>query len=147
MATPPQDPWWTFSVDPDIRGSNPRSRLPDDASGRLLDYHAYLGLDKLLTAQAPSSLIPDERTFITTHQLFEITFKQMIFDLAVLAETCQWLLAVPDQGEFLRYITGCGDFWRPALTAAARLRVSSKHLLPAIMQFFRNVEIETFSSV
>jgi tryptophan 2,3-dioxygenase len=146
MTTPAEDAWWAFSVDPDIRADSRQNRLPGGDSHGLLDYQAYLGLDKLLTAQVPSSRIPDERAFITTHQLFEITFKQMIFDLAVLAETFKRLLAIPDQPELLRVITGCADFWRPALTASARLRVSSKNLLPAIMQVFRNVEVETFSS-
>jgi hypothetical protein len=147
--------WWAFAIDPEIRGSAARSRLtgeldinPELPDGRSrLDYHNYLGLDRLLQAQAPGSAIPDERVFVITHQLFELTFKMMIFDFAVLAETFHTLLGLTDETEFLRLATGEGEFWRPALTAAGRLRFESKDLLPTIMKYFRGAEYDTFSSV
>src|SRR5689334_7672903 len=142
MSPKPDANWWAFAIDPEARRSPERSRLsgeldinPPSPDGRQrLDYHNYLDLDKLLQAQVPGSLIPDERVFVITHQLFDLVFKMMIFDCAVLAATFDKLLCLPDADEFLRVATGDGEFWRPALTAAGRLRFSSKELLPTVMK-------------
>jgi hypothetical protein len=113
--------WWQFSIDPEQRGdrimTGPAGRrevnppLPDGR--RLLDYHTYLGLDRLLACQTPGSLVPDERVFIITHQLFELAFKEMIFDLSVIAATLTHLLDLDDAGEFHALSTGteqvCAD--------------------------------------
>ncbi|MEM1041757.1 MAG: tryptophan 2,3-dioxygenase family protein [Bacteroidota bacterium] len=139
------DPWWDFALD---AGDNPHLTdetgrpvvNPPDADGRLgLDYSSYLGLDLLLSAQVPASRVPDERVFVIIHQVFELVFKQMAFDLAVAARTCEALAAL-DEAEALGLATeplpderGPSAFWRPGLTAAARLRHSARVVLPAVM--------------
>src|ERR1700674_4069574 len=92
--------WWDFTIDSNERDKNTavirgnRQVNPGTPDGRfLLDYHRYIGLDQLLSCQVPSSRIPDERVFIITHQLFELVFKQMIFDFAVIAKTFEVLLS------------------------------------------------------
>ena len=142
---PVSDPWWSFSLDPDadLRLTDDDGRPlvnPPDAEGRLhLDYGHYLGLDKLLDAQVPSSSVPDERVFIVIHQLFELVFKQMTFDLGVLAATLGRLLdgdGTEDHAlEPLPDERGPSPFWRPAMTAAARLRHSARRVLPAVMTY------------
>lgn len=144
--------WWDFSLDPDTRSSTHASRIvgddgapivnPPNEEGRLgLDYPTYLGLDQLLGSQTPASRVPEERMFIIIHQLFELVFKQMVFDLGVVARTFETLLhdgedvfrqriiePLPDQ-------EGPDPFWRPAMTAAARLRHSARRVLPAVMSY------------
>src|SRR5215218_5556532 len=96
--------WWKFSIDPERRGSKImdgpgglKEVNPPTVDGRLLlDYHTYLGLEQLLACQVPSSETPDERVFIITHQLFELVFKMIVFDLTVIAETFNQLSAIPD---------------------------------------------------
>src|SRR5690349_4885120 len=109
--------WWQFSIDPERRGDkitgapggllevNPV--LPDGR--RLLDYHTYIGLERLLSCQTPTSTVPDERVFIITHQLFELAFKQMIFDLGVISATFKHLLDTGDNGEFQALCTTTDD--------------------------------------
>ena len=149
--------WWNFSIDPLQRGSrimtgpdgmcevNPA--LPD---GRhLLDYHTYIGLDLLLSCQTPTSLVPDERGFIITHQLFELAFKMMIFDLSVVTATLTRLFQIPDDGEFFSRCCGQEEsFWQPAMTASARLVYTAATLLPTLTGFLSCTEKtdETFSS-
>ena len=149
--------WWQFSLDPERRGDritagpagirevNPP--LPDGR--RLLDYHTYIGLDRLLSCQWPGSLVPDERVFIITHQLFELVFKQMIFDLSVVSATLVHLLDLDEPREFHALSTGADDrFWLPALTASGRLRYAATTLLPACTGLLASAEgkDETFNS-
>ena len=116
--------------------------LPDGR--RLLDYQTYLGLDQLLACQVPSSQVPDERVFIVTHQLFELAFKLMIFDLSVVAATFARLLD-GDEGRCLALCTGDDEsFWLPARTAAGRLSYAAATLLPAFAGLL--AQDETFSS-
>jgi len=149
--------WWAFSVDEDERSDPSRSRFRGDrdinpplAGGRhLLDYHRYLGLDQLLASQRPSSSIPDERVFIITHQLHELTFKMVAFDFAVIASTLQKLLSGGDAASILRQCAEDEPFWRPALTAAARASFACRELLPSYMRYLgdpRDAD-ETFSSI
>lgn len=153
--------WWEFSVDSETRGVEIKAgntglrqvnpKLPDGR--RLLDYRTYLGLDQLLGCQAPSSMVPDERCFIITHQLFELIFKQMIFDLGVIAETLKQLLQTSDD-VFHTHCTASSttpvdNFWQPAVTASGRFKYSSKILLPAFIGLLasaKNKE-ETFGSL
>lgn len=146
------DPWWSFTLDPDERSDPEAARLrapdgapvvnPPDKGGRgRLDYPSYLRLDRLLDAQVPSSSVPEERVFIILHQLFELVFKQMIFDLAVVGRTFEAMLA-QDAGslralalEPLPDEAGPSAFWRPAMTAAARLRHSARRVLPMVMGY------------
>ena len=146
-------PWWRFALDPDARATPDAARLTGDdgrplvnapsADGRLgLDYDRYLGLDALLGAGTPASNVPDERAFVTVHQLCEVAFKQMVFDLAVVAGTLEALAAEPDAPRFraraleaLPDHAGPDPFWRPALTAAARLRHAARRVLPAVMPY------------
>lgn len=44
-------------------------------------YSDYLQLDSLLGAQRPLSDIHDEMLFITTHQVYEIWFKQVLYEI------------------------------------------------------------------
>jgi tryptophan 2,3-dioxygenase len=147
----PDANWWSFTIDGAVRGEKIRTNesagtveVNPIADGmRRLSYHKYLGLDRLLGCQVPSSRAPDERIFIVTHQLFEIVFKQMIFDLRVIAETFRSLLATAD-AEFseLADIKGEGkpaaalkEFWGPAFTAGARTRHGARHVIPALMTY------------
>src|ERR1700726_807184 len=104
MTDRTNDGWWTFSIDEDVRSDPEHSRFtgemeinPELPGGRhMLDYHKYLGLDQLLASQRPSSSVPDERVFIITHQLHELTFKMVAFDFAVIARTLETLLSRGD---------------------------------------------------
>lgn len=144
--------WWDFLIDPEGRKNPNAARItdsegrpainPPDADGRTaLDYPTYLGLDSLLSAQTPASRVPEERMFIIIHQLFELVFKQMVFDFGVVARTFETLLN--DSDEVLQHrITeplpdenGPDPFWRPAMTAAARLRHSARRVLPSVMSY------------
>ena len=147
----PDANWWSFAIDGAERGEKIRT---DESAGtvevnpvgdgmRLLSYHGYLGLDRLLGCQVPSSRAPDERIFIVTHQLFEIVFKQMIFDLRVIAETFRSLLAM-DGTEFSALADPKGEgkpaaalkkFWGPALTAGARTKHGARNVIPALMAY------------
>jgi tryptophan 2,3-dioxygenase len=149
--------WWNFSIDNDERAekilptkSGEVEVNPELPGGHLgLTYHNYLGLDRLLQCQIPSSKTPDERIFIITHQLFELAFKELIFDLAVISQTFAKLLAIPDKPEFQKLAIGNDrDFWLPALTASARIKFTCRELMPMIMRYLLNVgEEETFSGV
>jgi tryptophan 2,3-dioxygenase len=147
----PDANWWSFAIDGAERGKKINT---DESAGtievnpvgdgmRQLSYHKYLGLDRLLSCQVPSSQVPDERIFIVTHQLFEIVFKQIIFDLRVIAETFRALLATGDaefseladlNGEDKR-VAALKEFWGPALTAAARTRHGARHVIPGLMAY------------
>lgn len=166
LASQP-DPWWSVTLDPGARadasaarltdaGGTPLVNAPHDAGRQALDYGTYLGLDRLLSAQRPASAVPDERAFIVTHQLFEVAFKLMVFDLGVLAHTFRALLEEEDAGQFealaltpLPDERGPAPFWRPALTSAARLRHSARRVLPAVMTLLGRGEDDDvlFSSI
>jgi tryptophan 2,3-dioxygenase len=144
--------WWQFAIDPEERGEKIMASaaglqevnllLPDGR--RLLDYQTYLGLDQLLACQVPGSQVPDERVFIVTHQLFELAFKLMIFDLTVIAATFARLLE-HDDGTCRSLCTGNDElFWLPARTASGRLIYSSETLLPAFAGLL--ARDETFNS-
>lgn len=139
------DAWLDFSLDPDATAP------PRAAGAPPLDYRGYLGLDRLLSAGDPQTGVPDERAFIATHQLIEVTFRLMTADLAVVAGT---LAAVADADETARATETMPDergpsaFWRPALTAAARLRHSARTVLPAAMRLLgRDDDDVLFSSI
>lgn len=153
--------WWKFSIEPHERGAkikpngdkDLREVNPTQPDGRrLTSYSDYLGLDHLFSAQIPSSENPDERIFISTHHFFEITFKQMIFDLAVISETLQAVADAPDNNEFHLLCTSDDEreeFWRPAVLAANRLKYCAKSVLPVFFHFLDKSEgkDETFSGV
>ncbi len=46
-----------------------------------LTYSDYLCLDQILSAQHPQSDEPDELLFITTHQVYELWFKQLLHEI------------------------------------------------------------------
>jgi tryptophan 2,3-dioxygenase len=151
--------WWAFSIREEDRGEKIKSGSggllevnPALPGGRhVLDYRSYIGLENLLACQVPSSRVPDERAFVITHQLFEIVFKLIIFDMAVISETFGQLLSLSDDDEFVRRCTLREEsgFWRPALTASGRIKYSSKVLLPAFLGYLSDSEEkdETFSSL
>ena len=147
------DPWWAFALDPATRADPEANRLRDDAGaplvnapgagGRLgLDYAGYLGLADLLGAGTPSSAVPDERAFLVVHQLCEVVFRQMTFDLAVVTATFERLLAMPEAQRLALALaegevddeTPAAEAWRPAVTAANRLRHAARRLLPPVME-------------
>ena len=155
MSTPdrtPPDPWWDLALDPADRATPeaarrrdasgaPRVNVPDADGRQGLDYGAYLGLDEVLGAGEPATTVPDERAFLAVHQLCEVVFRLMLVDLGVVAGTFGRLLGagaaafearvaepVPDE-------RGPSAFWRPALTAAGRLRHSARRVLPAVMPY------------
>src|SRR5213592_1752070 len=63
------------------------SREPQDP-GMPLTYADYLKLDELLSLQQPRSAGPehDEMLFIVIHQVYELWFKEMLHELAYLAQ-------------------------------------------------------------
>ena len=147
------DPWWAFALDPDARADPDANRQrgadgvplvnPPGPDGRLgLDYAGYLGLDALLGAGTPATTVPDERAFVVVHQLCEVVFKQMTFDLAVVTATFERLLELPaDDRAALALAEGEVDqeteaaaVWRPAITASNRLRHAARRILPPIME-------------
>jgi Tryptophan 2,3-dioxygenase len=87
--------WWAFS----LKNSrpNPVDRLVGNNGcvqdskqsniTRARDYNSYLALEQVLACQSPLSAVPDERAFIVVHQLIELVFKLMIFDLGVISRT------------------------------------------------------------
>ncbi|MDT0630613.1 tryptophan 2,3-dioxygenase family protein [Rubrivirga litoralis] len=145
----PTDPWWDIALDPDDRAADNRLHADGaplvggvDADGRPdLDYAGYLRLDLLLGAQRPASSVPDERVFVVVHQLCELVFKQMVFDLAVVAGTLE-RAAAADDAQALALAEGRVDdpdsataaFWRPAITASNRLRHAARRILPPVME-------------
>jgi tryptophan 2,3-dioxygenase len=157
MTDQPDRNWWSFSIDPDTRASNEKSRFtgsfdvnPELQGGlRRLDYRSYLGLDHLLTCQTPSSRIPDERVFIVTHQLMEIVFKMMVFDLAVAAKTLREFAEITAAPNELLSAAGGEDLWRPAMTATARMSFAARDVLPTIMRYLSDPKDadETFNSI
>lgn len=150
-AGEPDANWWLFTIQEGKRGEKIRNDPPagtvevnpDVGGRRLLSYHTYLKLDTLLTAQVPSSLTPDERVFIITHQLFELVFKQILFDLRVIADTFSSLLN--RDHETFAGLVGVGKpggndpageaFWRPAFTASSRVRHSCGAVMTAVMTY------------
>lgn len=157
MAPDSDKNWWTFSIDPAVRSNRERSRFTGDmdinpevsAGRRDLDYRHYLGLERLLSSQVPSSRIPDERVFIVTHQLMEIVFKLAIFDMAVVAQTLESFAGSGAEPESLLRHPESDEFWRPAMTASARLAFACRELLPAAMRLLSDPKDadETFNSI
>ena len=144
------DAWWQYALDPETRADPDANRLSDadgaplvnapGPGGRLaLGYEDYLGLDRLLDAQTPATSVADERVFVVVHQLCELTFKQMTFDLAVVAASLERLLRLePADRVALALAEGSVDdaasdvsaFWRPAITAGQTLRKNCWRLAP-----------------
>jgi tryptophan 2,3-dioxygenase len=149
--------WWTFTIDPHVRADSLKSRFtgemdvnPELPGGfRRLDYHDYLGLDRLLACQRPSSQIPDERAFIVTHQLMEIVFKLVVFDMAVVAASLERFASSQQASAQLIGGRSTDDVWRPALTAAARISFACRGLLPSVMRILSDPSDadETFNSI
>ena len=148
------DPWWAFALDPADRTDPDANRLRSadgaplvnapDAEGRHVFHYAdYIGLGEILAAGTPTSSVPDERVFLSVHQLCEVVFKQMTFDLAVITATLERVAARPiDERRALALAEGEVDdegspesaVWRPAITAASRLRHAAGRLLPRVME-------------
>ncbi|MEM0962515.1 MAG: hypothetical protein AAGK21_08285 [Bacteroidota bacterium] len=116
---------------------------PDGEGRHAFTYGDYIGIGQILAAGTPTSTVPDERAFLTVHQLCEIAFRQMAFDLAVIARTLEHVASRP-AGERRALALAEGEVddegspesacWRPAITAASRLRHSAGRLLPRVME-------------
>jgi tryptophan 2,3-dioxygenase len=160
MTTMLDQKWRDSSIAEEERKE--RTSIEAEEEVRPQSYGAYIGLDQLLQCQRPVSKVPDERIFIITHQLFELVFKQMLFDFAVIAQTfaeldklgvreCRtWSEVEHTSDEETRE----NAFWRPALTASARIKYSSEVVLLSILRYlghnkereetFSNFEFESF---
>ena len=138
--------WWDIAIRPEVRKDSAQNEIlgegrinpPTEDGRKLLSYFAYLDLDRLLSAQRPASRVPDERVFLITHQLFELVFKQVVFDLLVIAESFHHLLDIPKEDEFLRLAVQPDpgaevDFWTPAANAARRVRYCCESVLQVIL--------------
>lgn len=141
MATPKDANanWWAFSILPGNDSMPEPVNEPADGKYKLT-YSEYLQLDKLLTAQRPASTAPDERAFIIAHQLFELAFKLMIFDLVVVATTISDVMVLRDD-DFLAACTAIDHpLWIPARAAASRVAYASN----LVGRFFKMIEGEGF---
>lgn len=67
------------------------SELPKPAAAGSLTYSGYLKVSELLKLQQPLSnpVAHDELLFITIHQVYELWFKQILFELDALTENLQ----------------------------------------------------------
>jgi len=145
------DNWWEYSLDEDVRRKVADCELKPpfvhvnpatEGKRHSLTYDRYERLDVILSAQFPSSRVPDERIFVVVHQLFELTFKQTLFDCTIISDTLRHLETLDDV-TFLKYCrastTDPDPFWRPALTAAARLAYSAETMCPDVMRYLQPV--------
>ena len=148
--------FWSES-DPVVRADTAKSRFtgpmdvnPPLAGGlRGLDYAGYLGLAALLQCQTPSSRIPDERAFIITHQLMEVIFKLVVFDMAVIAATLERFSDSAKGDDASLRAALDEEAWRPAMTASARVSFACRELLPSVMRVLSdpNDADQTFDSI
>ena len=53
---------------------------------KTLDYTDYLGIDTLLTLQKPKTNFPDETIFIVYHQIVELYFRLILWELEQLTD-------------------------------------------------------------
>jgi tryptophan 2,3-dioxygenase len=151
--------WWFFQLSqgPEDALMPAMPFLPTGSAIRPrsdISYYSYLQLEQILSAQTPLTRAPDERAFIVVHQLFELTFKLMLFDMGVLAQTFAEINRAPNEAKTVEATFSARAFldiefsggidpdkpstnyarWIPALTAAARLKFSSSTLLPMYFQ-------------
>jgi tryptophan 2,3-dioxygenase len=121
---------------------------------KLLTYSEYLRLTDLLGSQIPATTVPDERAFIITHQAIELAFRLCLFDLYVIGRTLDQLLETDAATHrhlslFSDSLDGEGweaTFWRPARTAAARVRFSAEAVLPNLLSLIGREGSATFST-
>jgi hypothetical protein len=111
-------------------------------------YHEYLCIDRLLSAQRPYTDVADERIFITVHQLFELTFKQMLADFTIIDNACREMgEQIQQNGLGVLLEGGKSGFWKQPLHASNRLVRAVKKLLPEVFHFLAyNPGKETFDS-
>ncbi len=142
--------WSDFSIDPAVRLDKHKSWFSGDRDvnpdGKIT-YGSYLDLQTLLSAQTPGTRIPDERVFIITHQICELAFKQMLFDLEVLAKTFREAIPVAKVDGIDGFRSLDFEFWRPALTAAGRLSYSASKVLPGAVGYLAYNPEPTFDSI
>lgn len=60
-------------------------------------YRSYIKSDKTIAIQEPLTTNPEERIFILVHQMYELAFKQIIFDLSVINKTLVEVLKNKDE--------------------------------------------------
>ena len=96
-----------------------------------LSYRQYLALDRLLDCQHPESArrgtpAHDEMLFITTHQTYELWFKQILFELdAVQAIFAREPIPERDVGQAVRGLS------RVSRSAESRVRLPVAAVPPA----------------
>lgn len=150
--TAASDSWWNFTADLNARAPVDAAHIDAKAKTEgphdVLDYHTYLKLDELFSAQVPSSDVPDERAFIITHQLFELTFKMMLFDFAVITRSLTSILENTSAKEFeaiscsssARY----ADHWGAAIISAGRIQKCASEVIPVLTSMLYSTQ--TFST-
>lgn len=144
-----QTNWSDFVVNHRERVNVYGTRIEDDRQvnkdGKIT-YSTYLNLDRLLSAQIPATRIPDERIFITTHQICELIFKQMLFDLEVIAQTASEAMKAFEEHGWKAEEINNSDFWVPALTACGRLVYFTTGLLNDTIHLLSYNKPPTFDS-
>jgi len=142
--------WSDYSLDPEVRSDRNRAWYTggrDVNSDGRLTYGSYLNLPRLLSAQTPGTRIPDERVFIITHQICELAFKQMRFDLDVIGRTVKEAQGSALKAQGLRLKAEADEaFWKPALTAAGRLHHTASRVLPSAIGYLAYQRDPTFDS-
>lgn len=75
---------------------------------RNLDYSEYLALDSLLTLQKPKTYFPDEMIFIVFHQIAELYFRLILWELEQLTNPNE----LPADGIFLEKVNRVNRYYR-----------------------------------
>jgi tryptophan 2,3-dioxygenase len=125
--TDPQPYYVNPCVDPDEDGITPTRRLSN--------YAYYLRLAPLLESQVPQTSYVDERIFIIVHQMFELAFKELIFDLHVIVSAVKRANEITDSEEFRGRLFSAGDpEWSDAMVASRRIVYLADCLAPTIIR-------------
>lgn len=68
------------------RGQNPNTYMEGLLHSRPINYWEYCQIETLLTLQSPRTEIPDEGVFIMYHQVNELLFKMVLWEVKQIAE-------------------------------------------------------------
>ena len=131
------DIWWAFDLSgmPNRDGSTVDDTRPRTGVIEKSDYRSYLSLAALLTCQSPLSAVPDERAFLLTHQVIELIFKLVLFDLTVVTDTIKRLTEQDRTPQDLLRCLELKELWHSALSASSRLQLSCRATLPLLLRY------------